>query len=268
MRRREYLIGSGIAAAFFALPELGHGAKKAQTKQLLELRTYHFASPEKQRAFEGFLGTAAVPAFNRAGSSPVGVFRLLAKDNLDLKLAEDSTDLYVLLPHASFESLAQLPARLSVDEAFQRAGDAIIHAPKSDPAFLRYESNLMLAFDGFPQVKVPTQAPGRLLQLRIYESHTNERGRKKVEMFNRGGELAIFARSGMTGVFFGQSLIGSKLPNLIYMLAFPTEQDQKKAWDTFRNDAEWKRLSQLDEYKDVVSNITNLILRPTAASQI
>jgi len=52
------------------------------------------------------------------------------------------------------------------------------------------------------------------------------------------------------------------------MLAFPTDQDQKKAWDTFRNDAEWKRLSQLDEYKDVVSNITNLILRPTAASQI
>src|SRR5262245_12214248 len=122
-----------------------------------------------------FLRPPAVPAFNRAGSRPVGVFRLLAKDNPDLKLAEDSTDLYVLLPHASFESLAQLSARLSVDEVFQQAGDAIIHAPKSDPAFLRYESNLMLAFDGFPQMKIPTQAPGRLLQLRIYESHTNER---------------------------------------------------------------------------------------------
>ena len=268
MRRREYLLGSAIAAAASALPELSHPAKKPEKKHLLELRTYHFASPEKQRTFEGFLQVAALPAFNRAGSRPVGVFRLLAKDNPDLKLAEDSTDLYVLLPHESFESVAQLPARLSVDEAFQRAGEAIIHAPKSDPAFLRYESNLMLAFDGFPQVKVPTQAPGRLLQLRIYESHTNERGRKKVEMFNKGGELAIFARSGMTGVFFGQSLIGSKLPNLIYMLAFPSEQDQKKAWDTFRNDPEWKRLSQMEDYKDVVSNITNLILRPTDASQI
>src|SRR5215475_14040075 len=268
MRRREYLAGSGIAAAALAFPELGHTAKKPKQKQLLELRNYHFASPEKQRAFEGFLETAAVPALNRADSRPVGVFRLLAKDNPDLKLEKDGTDLYVLLPHPSFESLAQCSARLSADQVFQRAGDAILRAPKSDPAFLRYESNLLLAFDGFPQVKIPTQAPGRLLQLRIYESHTSERGRKKVEMFNRGGELAIFARSGMTGVFFGQSLIGSRLPNLIYMLAFPTEEDQKKAWDKFRNDPEWKRLSQLDEYKDVVSNITNLILRPAAASQI
>jgi len=87
-------------------------------------------------------------------------------------------------------------------------------------------------------------------------------------MFNQGGELAIFARTGMTGVFFGQTLIGSKLPCLTYMLGFPDEEAQKKAWDTFRNDPEWKQLSKADEYKDAVSNITNLILRPVAASQI
>jgi hypothetical protein len=267
MHRRDLLLGSGLGVAAFALPELGHTASK-QSKQLLELRIYHFASPEKQQAFAGFLKDAAVPAFNRAHSRPVGVFRLRAQDNPDLKLAGDSTDLYLLLPHPSFESLAQFSTRLAADKVFQQAGDAIIHASKADPAFLRYESDLMIAFDGFPQVKVPTQAVNRLVQLRIYESHTNERGRKKVEMFNQGGELAIFARSGMTGVFFGQSLIGSKLPNLIYMLSFPSEEDQKKAWDSFRNDPEWKHLSQLEEYKDVVSNITNLILRPTDASQI
>jgi hypothetical protein len=87
-------------------------------------------------------------------------------------------------------------------------------------------------------------------------------------MFNQGGELAIFARCGMTGVFFGQTLIGSKLPSLTYMLSFSSEQEQKKAWDTFRNDPEWKRLSKADEYKDAVSNVTNLILRPAAGSQI
>jgi len=257
-----------MAAGALAVSKLSQAAKKQSNKQYLELRTYQFASPEKQQAFEKFLQEAALPAFNRAGTRPVGVFKLLANDNPDLKLASDSTDLYVLLPHNSFDSVAQLSIRLAADKVFQQAGDAIIHAPKSDPAFLRYESNLLLAFDGFPQVKVPTQEAGRLLQLRIYESHTNERGRKKVEMFNQGGELAIFARSGMTGVFFGQSLIGSKLPNLTYMLAFPTEQDQKKAWDTFRNDPEWKRLSTADEYKDVVSHVTNLILRPSAGSQI
>ena len=269
MRRREFLTRSGLAAGALALPKLSQAAKKKHSdKRYLELRTYQFASPEKQQAFERFLKDAAVPAFNRAGTRPVGIFRLFANDNPGLKLTSDSTDLYVLIPHNSFESIVEFSPRLAADKVFQQAGDAIIHAPKSDPAFTRYESNLLLAFDGFPQVKVPTEAAGRLLQLRIYESHTNERGRKKVEMFNQGGELAIFARSGMTGVFFGQSVVGSKLPNLTYMLAFPTEQDQKKAWDTFRNDPEWKRLSAAEEYKDVVSNITNLILRPSVASQI
>src|SRR6185437_9942291 len=123
----------------------------------------------------------------------------------------------------SAESLADFSHRLGADKVLQNAGEAIIHAPKSDPAFVRYESSLMCAFELFPQLK-------------IYESHSNERARKKIEMFNQGGELVIFARCGMTGVFFGQTLIGSKLPSLTYMLSFPSEQEQKKAWDTFRND--------------------------------
>jgi len=257
-----------MAAGGLALPAVGSARDKKQSKQFIELRIYHFASPEKQQAFADFLQNAAVPAFNRAGARPVGVFKLQMSDNPDLKLTGDSTDLYVLLPHTSAESLAAFSAVLGEDKTFQQAGAAVIHAPKSDPAFVRYESGLMLAFDDFPQLKVPTQAAARLLQLRIYESHTNERARKKIQMFNQGGELAIFSRTGMTGVFFGQTLIGSKLPNLTYMLGFPNEETQKKAWDTFRNDPEWKRLSKEDEYKDAVSNVTNLILRPLAASQI
>lgn len=266
MRRRDFIIASGIAAGTVALPSMARRSNKS--RQFIELRIYHFASAEKQQAFEQFLQTAAVPAFNRAGARPAGVFKLFAKDNPDLKLDADSTDLYVLLPHASVESFTDFSNRLADDKIFQNAGETIIHAPKSDPAFVRYESSLMYAFELFPQLKVPTEAPNRLLQLRIYESHSNERARKKIEMFNQGGELAIFARSAMTAVFFGQTLIGSKLPSLTYMLSFASEQEQTKAWDTFRNDPEWKRLSKADEFKDAVSNVTNLILRPAAGSQI
>lgn len=266
MRRRDFIVAGAIATGSLALPSMARSSKKG--RQFIELRIYHFASPEKQQAFETFLQNAAIPAFNRAGARPVGVFKLFAKDNADLKLEADSTDLYVLLPHASAESLASFSNHVASDKTFQNAGEAIIHAPKSDPAFVRYESSLMYAFEMFPQLKVPTEAANRLLQLRIYESHSNERGRKKIEMFNQGGELAIFARCGMTGVFFGQTLVGSKLPSLTYMLAFASEQEQKKAWETFRNDPEWKRLSKADEYKDAVSNVTNLVLRPAAGSQI
>jgi len=267
MKRRDFITRSGIAAGALAIPGTLR-ARGKRTRQFIELRTYRFPSAEKQQAFARFLETAAVAAFNRAGARPLGIFKLLMSDNPDLKLTSDSTDLYVLFPHSSADELATFSSHLAADQAFQQAGRDVIGAPKSDPAFLRYDSSLMVAFEDFPQLKVPTSAPSRLLQLRIYESHSQERARKKIEMFNQGGELKIFARCGMTGVFFGQTLIGSKLPNLTYMLAFPTEQDQKKAWDTFRSDPEWKRLSAAAEYKDAVSNVTNLILRPAAGSQI
>jgi len=268
MRRRDFLTRSGMAAGMLALPNVGRAATNKHPKQLLELRVYHFASPQKQQVFADFLEKAGVAGFNRAGARPVGVFKLLTADNPDLKLTADSTDLYVLLPHASAESFTSFSDQLGSDKAVQQGAQAINSAPKSDPVYLRFESNLMRPFPLFSEVKVPTPAPGRLLQLRIYESHNQERARKKIEMFNQGGELGIFARTGMTGVFFGQSLAGTKLPNLIYMLGFPSEEAQKKAWDTFRNDDEWKRLSKEDQYKDAVSNVTNLILRPLAGSQV
>src|SRR5687768_16351524 len=108
-------------------------ADAPSNKQLIELRTYRFPSIEKRQAYESFLGEAGVGAYARAGVGPVGVFKLLAKDNPPLKLAADATDLYVLLPHKSAESFVTLERRLLADEAFQQAGKAVLGA--SDPAF-------------------------------------------------------------------------------------------------------------------------------------
>ncbi len=72
----------------------------------------------------------------------------------------------------------------------------------------------------------------------------------------------------MQPVFFGQSLVGSKLPNLTYLLAFDDPAAQKTAWDAFRADPARLKLKEDAAYKDTVSTITNLILKPTAASQI
>ena len=237
-------------------------------KELLEQRLYHFKSMAKQEAFDDFLGRAAISALNRAGIRPVSVFKMLRHDNPKLGMESDSSVLYVLLPHKSPESFIMLVDRLAKDEAFLEAGAAILDAPKSDPAYLRYESSLMLAFDGVPQVEVPTRADSRMLQLRIYESHSTERAIKKIEMFNEGGELEIFRRCGMNPVFFGQSLIGSKLPNLTYMLSFENKEAMAKAWAAFGRDPAWLKLRKDERYKDTVSDITNLIFRPAASSQV
>jgi hypothetical protein len=280
MQRREFLTTASAAAAALALGGAGASAQQQQakgqaqegaqvnTRQVPELRTYHFASALKQHAYEEFLAQAGIEAYNRASIEPVGVFRLFAKDNPALKLEADPTDLYVLLPHKTVGSVLQLENRLALDEKFQKAGEAILQAPKKEPAFTRYESQLMRAFETFPQVQVPSKSPDRVLQLRIYESHTNERALKKIEMFEKGGEIGIFRRCGMNPVMFGQSLAGTKLPNLTYMLAFDNVEALDKGWKAFRDDPEWKKLSKDEAYKDTVSNITNLILRPATRSQV
>lgn len=72
----------------------------------------------------------------------------------------------------------------------------------------------------------------------------------------------------MQPVFFGEALIGTRLPNLTYMLGFEDMPASKKAWGRFLGEPAWKKLSKDPAYKDTVSRITNMFLRPTAYSQI
>ena len=268
MQRREFLAASAAAAVGLVASGVGHAAESESNRMLIELRIYNFANPEKQSAFAAFLGKTAIPAFNRAGVEPVGAFKLLAKDNGALHLSQDSTDLYVVLPYKNVQTMIELEDKLAGDQEFQQAGKEILNAPTKDAAYTRYQSSLLYSFPQFPTLQVPNHSPDRLIQLRRYESHNRERAIKKVKMFNEGGELAVFKRSGMTGVFFGEALIGDKLPNLTYMLSFENDEAQKQGWANFGKDPDWKKLSKDEEYKDTVSTITNLLLRPVEGSQI
>ena len=75
-------------------------------------------------------------------------------------------------------------------------------------------------------------------------------------------------KCGMNPVFFGQTLAGARMPSLTYMLGFDDEAAQKAAWGKFIAHPEWKKLSRMAIYKDTVSHITNIILKPTPYSQV
>ncbi|MGA8026054.1 MAG: NIPSNAP family protein, partial [Bryobacteraceae bacterium] len=109
----------------------------------------------------------------------------------------------------------------------------------------------------------------RVFQLRTYESPSNRDHRRKVEMFH-SGEFDFFQKAGFWQVFYGDTLIGSRLPNLTYMLSFPDLSEMKAKWDAFSSDPNWKILSSSPKfnYEAIVSNITNLILTPASYSQI
>ena len=109
----------------------------------------------------------------------------------------------------------------------------------------------------------------RMFELRTYEAHSKKANKKKIEMFNKG-EIEIFRRVGLTPVFFGETLIGTKLPCLTYMLVFENMAAHDANWGKFGGDPEWKKLSTTPGYTDpeILTNITNVFLRPTAYSQI
>jgi hypothetical protein len=86
-------------------------------------------------------------------------------------------------------------------------------------------------------------------------------------MFN-AGEVPIFRKTGLTPVFFGETLLGQNMPSLNYMLTFPDMAARDAAWSAFSKDPEWKTLSGDPQYKENVSAISDLILRPTPFSQI
>lgn len=259
MKRRDFIAASALAVTVPLSKQAMAAGDGTGAKQYLELRQYQFASAEKQEAFETYLAKAAIPALNRQGIKPVGVFKAAQGDD---------TSLWVLIPHNSLESAFTSNTKMLADSKYTQAGSDIINCPKSDPAFKRFESSLLLGFDKCSKVEVPTNKDTRVFQLRIYESHNAIKAKRKVEMFNAGGEIDLFRKTGLQPVFFGESIVGSKMPNLTYMVGFDDSDAQKKAWDTFVKHPKWKKMSSDPYYKDTVSNITNLVLRPSGSSQI
>ena len=261
MDRREFLAATAVAAVS-PMPALGTIAQSTP-REYIELRRYHLLPGTRQRDFSAFVGDAAIPAMNRAGVARVGAFTVV--------YGENAPSLLLVLAHQTLESVVTLRDRLARDAVYARAGAAILDTPMSEPAFVRVESTLLRAIEAMPAVEpavvAGTPTPSRIVELRTYESHSDRAALNKLQMFN-AGEVPIFRRTGLTPVFFGETLVGSSMPSLTYMLAFADMAARDRAWSAFGNDPAWKTLSADPQYRENVSAISDLILRPTAYSQM
>jgi len=258
MKRRAFLTAAGVAglAPLTAIPT---HAQTPGGRDLFEIRQYILETEEQKKLFDAYMKEAAIPALNRMGIAPVGVF-----------FAENATTpAYVILRHKSMESFLSTTQKLMADAEHLQKGAAFWNAPAAASAFKRMESSLFLAFKGMPTLETPVKSPGRVYQLRIYESPSVKTGQKKIEMFNDAGEIKIFREVGLNPVFFGEALVGTKLPNLTYMLGFESAEDMKAAWKKFGGHPEWKKLKGMAEYadKEILCGITNIVLKPAEYSQ-
>jgi len=266
MKRRDFLKSSVALTSVVAMSSKlsTHAAESGvgHAREFYELRLYHLRQGPMLKRFDEFYREVGVPAWNRAGVANVGVF--------DLAVGPDAPTKYVLLPFTSLDALAAAHARFEGDAEVLKA--EFYNVAPTDPAYIRVESTLLQAITGMPKLELPSQLAERkqrLFELRTYEAHSRKANQKKVEMFNLG-EIAIFRRTGLTPVFFAEGLVGAKLPSLTYLLVFDDMPAHDKAWSSFGPDPEWKKLSTTPGYTnaEILTNITNVFLRPTGYSQI
>ena len=261
MKRRTFLSSTIAVGGLASLPAMSSAADDPQgQRQLIELRTYTL-KPDKQKLFDNYLEQALIPALNRLGVKSVGVY-------VETQPAPRPPIYYVLVPYANAEQWALISANLPSDAEYQKAVAEYYSVQATDPVYDRVESSLFRAFETMAKVEKPAGKP-QMYNLRIYESHYEPAGQKKIEMFNKG-EIDIFRRVGLNPVFFGEAIAGSRMPNLTYLLAFNDDKARTEAWGKFGGDPDWKKLRAIPEYEDkkIVSRITNKLLTPTAYSQI
>jgi hypothetical protein len=256
MERREFLGTATLATVGGATA--GFSGAQTGERQFLEMREYSTISRSAARSLNDYLEGALVPGLNRLGLEPIGVFSPMYGSN--------SATVYVLIPHSSIESVLTLHARLLDDSRFTQAAGSLLQASPEQASYVRIKSSLMQAFEDMPKVVVPPKE-ARIFEMRRYESHNMKAGKLKVEMFNVG-EIDIFRKTGVTPVFFGETVIGDHMPNLTYMVTFKDMTERDAAWAKFRVHPDWKKMSAMEKYKDTVSNVSDTIMRPAEFSQV
>jgi hypothetical protein len=268
MERRAFLAATtaaavtssdALAAAAGAAAQPGAAARPL----VLELRRYRLRNGALAARFSAYAKDALVPALGRAGLAPIGAW--------NVAMGPDSPTVHLLLPHPDAVSVVTLDARLEADAEYRKAAASSLALPPADAPYLACDSSLHAAVATLPGIEKPTGASAgkdRLFELRTYRSATEAASRRKIEMFEAGGELALFRRVGLNPVFFGRDLVGPGLPSLTYMVVFADAAAREAAWAAFREHPAWVKMRDDARYADTVSSIDSSLLRPTDYSQV
>jgi hypothetical protein len=264
MNRRNLLAGT-LAAAVGSTGAIAGGAQSqggehSAGRHVYELDRYQFRNGPGPAMVHEYLSDAAIPALNRAGVSPVGVFNGM--------VGPENPSTWVLIPFPSLGAIGDIVKKLEHDEEYQSHAAGYLNATAAQPAYVRYETFLLEAFETVPKIETPPKKR-RIFELRTYENPSEKANETKVKMFNTA-EIAIFRRTGLTPVFFGNALVGSRMPHLTYMLVFDSLADREEKWGVFGSDPAWHKLSTTPGYTDpeIITNITNVFLGPAEYSQI
>lgn len=227
-------------------------------REYYRISIFTFSTENQERLLDRYFEQAYLPALHRAGISRVGVFKPLANDTASQK------HVYVI---AAFQNqlmgeetdsvVAHDPIHLSIGKDFL---DAAWNAPPYD----RLQVQWLKAFALAPTLQKPALKglqSDHIYEYRSYEGPTEAYYRNKVDMFNGGGEIALFERLTFHAVFYGEVIAGNRMPNLVYMTSFDNIASRDEHWKMFSDDPEWKKLVAMEKYQHNVSKADIILMK-------
>ena len=254
------IIFAAVLIGFFTL-----GNSISQSLEYYELRTYHCHSNDQLDRLEEYLEQVFIPLLINHGLDEIGVYEDLTNDTASQK------KIFVLIPADHLAQLEKISDWMMTDVENAEKGKRYLHASHDNPSYHRIEITWLRAFVDMPKLarpKLSGEVAERVFELRSYEGATERLYRRKVDMFNAGGEIELFQSLNFNAVFYAEVLAGSHMPNLMYMTSFDNMAARDAHWDTFRNSPVWKKLKAVDKYRNTVSHADIFLLRPASYSTI
>jgi hypothetical protein len=256
MNRRAFVATSAAAGLSTAT-----AAENSLKNSVYSLFYFYMRNGTQVERTTAYLRDTFAPAAKRAGLT-TGFFSPVIGARAPLILS--------IACYPGWGGIEAVHFKFAEDTEFQKGWDA--YNAIGDPAYDRMEVQMLYAFDKFPAIDIPPtegRRAARIFELRTYESPSEKAGARKIKMFE-DGEAAIFKRLGMAPVFFGRAVAGPRMPSLSYMLSFDDLAARDRLWRAFGSDPEWQKLRATPGLSDaeIVSNITNTILRPLPFSPI
>lgn len=234
-----------------------------RSQQYYQLKIYSFDSDKQMATTDAYLKDAFIPALKKLDIGPIGVFKPRPTDSITLKKT------YVLIPFNSLVQFGLLEDALLADENYNKNGKSYLQAKHDNAPYERIQTILMKAFIEMPKMKA-SQLDGprkeRIYELRSYEAATEDLYKKKVDMFNAGGEVTLFERLGFNAVFYAEVLAGTQMPNLMYMTTHANQEARDANWKNFVDSPEWSTLKVMPKYQNTVSRNEQTFLYPTEYS--
>jgi hypothetical protein len=243
-----------IFAAFMLTTIATVTAAETDTR-VFEMRTY-YAAPGRLDDLHARFRDHTTKLFAKHGMTNIGYWTPI--ENTENKL------IYVLA-YPSREARDAAWKEFNADPDWQAARKA---SEAHGKIVARTESRFFSATDFSPAIEPSAGTPPRTFELRTYTT-TPENLPLLFSRF-RDHTTALFARHGMTNFAYWTPIAGQKDAGitLIYLLAHPSEEAAKKAWDAFRADPEWIAAKQASEEKaggslTLPDGMQSVFLQPT-----